>query len=165
MILGIDPGQTGAIVLIDDAKRALLQIWDMPTSEKTRGKGQQVNAYLLADVIDEAIDLAAGGTYGIRPEVVIEAVGAMPGQGVTSMFGFGHSAGVVDGVVAAKGLKATKVAPQAWKRLYGLTGREKDAARTEAMQLYPEASAFLARKKDCGRADALLIAHWGAVNG
>ena len=77
------------------------------------------------------------------------------------MFGFGRSAGVLDGVLAALGIQSIKVLPQRWKKATGLTGRDKDASRTLALALYPEMAKQLRRKKDSGRADALLIASWG----
>ena len=88
----------------------------------------------------------------------VEQVGPMPGQGVSSMFSFGYSAGVVSGVLGSLGVNKVMVRPQAWKKAYGLTGRDKDAARTLAIERYPEAAPLLVRKKDVGRADALLIA-------
>lgn len=77
------------------------------------------------------------------------------------MFSFGRSAGLCEGICAALGLRYAYVLPQAWKRLYGLTGRDKDCSRTEAIRLYPEIASELARKKDIGRADAVLIAGYG----
>lgn len=155
MIIGIDPGLTGAIALMDG--EICRGVWDMPVSAKTYGKGRQVNGRLLADLLDEIADPLS------RPSVLIEQVGSMPGQGVASMFSFGHSAGLCEGVCAALGLRYGYVLPQAWKRLYRLTGREKDAARTEAIRLYPEIAHELARKKDIGRADAVLIAGYGVA--
>jgi len=151
MILGIDPGLTGAIALIDGED--CLQVWDMPAIEKTHGKGKEVNAYLLADLIVEAVSEAEGNIVAH-----VEQVSAMPGQGVSSMFSFGHSAGVVKGVLGALGVKVVMVRPQAWKKTHSLTGKGKDASRTLAISLYPEMRHRLERKKDVGRADAMLIA-------
>ena len=159
MILGIDPGLTGALALVEGDQAVC--VWDMPTSERTSGKGQEVNAYLVADILEEALELA--GSRGALMAVV-ELVGAMPGQGVTSMWRFGHSAGTIDGVLGALGVRHTKVAPVRWKAAYRLTGREKDAARTVAIATYPEIRDKLARKKDIGRADALLIAGYGVMH-
>ena len=151
MYLGIDPGLSGALALVDGEK--MIRIWDMPVSVKTHGKGNEVNAYLLSDNIIEALEISEG-----MLTARVEQVSAMPGQGVSSMFSFGVSFGVISGVIGALGINKQMVRPAAWKRAIGLTGRDKDAARTLAIQLYPEAAQLLARKKDVGRADALLIA-------
>lgn len=161
MVIGIDPGLTGAVALIDGDQ--YVAVWDMPVVEKTHGKGKIVNAYLLADILLEA-KLDYIDPTGELAVAVVEQVSAMPGQGVTSMFGFGHSAGVIDGVLGALGIRHAKVLPRTWKRSAGLVGREKDASRTKAIELYPEARHMLQRKKDCGRADAILIAQWGEVH-
>jgi crossover junction endodeoxyribonuclease RuvC len=151
MIISIDPGVSGAIaVLRDDGD--LIDVIDMPTSAKTRGKGNEVNAVLLGDYLRSVI-LNSGEIV----RVAIEAVGAMPGQGVTSMFGFGRSLGVVEGVAAAFSLPVEYVTPQRWKKLHGLTGKDKDASRTLVLQKYPNHSDLFSRKKDNGRADAVLI--------
>ena len=83
----------------------------------------------------------------------------MPGQGVASMFNFGMGYGIIQGVVSALGIPYELVTPQSWKKRAGLIGKDKDNARTMAQQLYPDAP--LGRKKDIGRADALLIARFG----
>jgi crossover junction endodeoxyribonuclease RuvC len=154
MILGIDCGLTGALALVDgDECRG---VWDMPTVEKTHGKGQQISASLLSDIVDECIKDAGGDL-----RAVVERVAAMPGQGVSSMFAFGRSVGVVEGVCGALGLSVRYVTPQSWKRSMGLLKAEKDASRTLAIELFPEARHELARKKDVGRADALLIGLYG----
>lgn len=154
MILGIDPGISGALALLDDDDNVLF-VRDMPTSAKTNGKGQQVNAYLLNDVVNEAIMITE--TANSHLHVHIEQVNAMPGQGVTSMFGFGRSLGVIEGIVAACGLRTIFVRPNAWKKQFGLRGKDKDASRTLAIEYHPEIANQLSRKRDCGRADAILI--------
>jgi crossover junction endodeoxyribonuclease RuvC len=150
--IGIDPGLDGALALVlaDEA----IAVWDMPTVED--GKSRSVNGYLLADILAEAAEMV-----GARPSVVIERVSAMPGQGVSSMFNFGRSVGIVEGVVTGAGLPLTRVTPVTWKRRAKLIGKPKDASRAKALELWPEMSGELARKKDCGRADALLIAYYG----
>ena len=146
-VIGIDPGLTGAIAIYSDDE---IELFDMPVSAKLTGKGQQLNLSALHDLI-----------RGIDGEVWIEQVGPMPGQGVTSMFGFGRTVGQIEGIVSALGLPILYVTPQRWKRPLGLIGRDKDAARTMAIQRFPAVASMLARKKDCGRADALLIAYHG----
>ena len=154
MIIGIDPGLSGAVALLDGDE--CVDLWDMPISEKTHGKGKEVNAFLLADIIHDAVQKADGDLTAI-----IEQVSAMPGQGVSSMFAFGAAYGTVRGVLGAMGIPTTQVTPQRWKRAEGLTGRDKDASRTKAISEFPEVRHMLHRKKDVGRADAILIARYG----
>ena len=149
--LGVDPGVSGAIAYLAGPRVAW--VMDMPTMEKASGKGQQVNAAALAQILRSAPG---------RPTVWLEKVSAMPGQGVTSVFSFGRSTGVVEGVTAALGLSLRLVTPQMWKKRAGLTGKAKDAARTLCVQSHPEIAGELTRKKDVGRADAILIAEFGA---
>ena len=152
VILGCDPGQTGAIAAYDGT--IITGLIDMPTMTRLHGSGRQVDPYTLAT---EILDLCAGR----NATVVIEAVSAMPGQGVSSMFRFGESVGVVLGVLGALQVPVRMVTPARWKRTAGILGRDKDAARTLAIQLHPEVADQLARKKDIGRADAVCIARFG----
>ena len=138
MIIAIDPGKTGAIAfLFDDA--SWYRVIDMPPSPR-----------LLW------LELASGKT-DVR--VILERVSAMPGQGVTSMFNFGESFGIVQGVIAAIGYPLELVRPNVWKRDMGLT-KDKEVSRMKALQLFPEAADSLKRKKDEGRAEALLLGLW-----
>lgn len=152
LTFGIDPGQTGAIAVLHDGR--IEQVFDMPTMARLHGKGQQVDAYTLTSEL-------LGAAAGHNPRAVIEAVSAMPGQGVSSMFRFGESLGIVLGVLGALQIPVRWISPAKWKRAAGLTGKDKDAARTLALQLHPEVGDMLARKKDTGRADAICIAHFG----
>ena len=152
IILGFDPGQTGAIAAYDGER--IEAVIDMPTMTRLHGKGNQVNPYALTTAL---IDLCAGR----EATAVLEAVSAMPGQGVTSTFHFGESVGVVLGVLGALQIPVRMVTPAKWKKAAGLLGRDKDAARTLAIQLHPEVADQLARKKDTGRADAVGIARFG----
>ena len=125
LIIGIDPGCSGAIVVLDEAGEYLGH-QSMPTVKvgtKTRVNGSLVAAYLL-------------GFNGFS-HAYLEQGGAMPGQGVSSMFTFGHSAGVVEGILQGLFIPYTLVTPQAWKKSTGLIGSDKDAARSRAIQLYP----------------------------
>jgi len=144
VIISIDPGLTGAVGYYTNLGN-LVRIDDMPISAKTSGKGNQLNASALADIIGQA-DTA-----------IIERVHAMPGQGVTSVFGFGRSLGVIEGVLAANHVAIEWVTPQAWKKHFGLIGKDKDAARTLVIEKFPQHSEIFKRKKDVGRADAVLI--------
>jgi len=153
LIIGIDPGQTGALAVLEKGK--VKALFDMPTSARLFGKGKQVDGYALSSWLLEH-------SSGHDVQVLLEAVSAMPGQGASSsMFRFGESVGVVLGVCGALQLPVAWIRPVAWKRAAGLIGKDKDAARTLAIQLHPEAAGELTRKKDVGRADAICIAHFG----
>ena len=90
--------------------------------------------------------------------VVIEHVSAMPGQGVTSMFNFGQSFGILKGICTAMQLPMYFVRPTKWKKYFNLLNSEKDASRTRAIEIFPYFSSQLSRKKDSNKADAILIA-------
>ena len=156
IIFGIDPGQTGAIAVLHDGE--VKQVIDMPTTARLHGKGQQVDAYTLTSEL-----LAAASGHNQRL-AIIEAVSAMTGQGVSSTFRFGEALGVVLGVLGALQIPVSWASPVRWKKAAGLYGKDKDAARTLALQLHPEAGDMLTRKKDIGRADAICIAHFGSLN-
>ena len=147
MRIGIDPGISGAIAVLSDTNE-LIATYDMPLLPKSKSKNQ-VNAAALAKIISGHLPATA----------YLEAVSAMPGQGVTSMFSFGTSYGICQGVLAALNVPMVLVRPQAWKARAGLKGSEKDMARTLAQRLYLQAD--LSRKKDIGRADSILIARYG----
>jgi len=147
-IIGIDPGLTGAVAIIGDYGINLI---DMPVVAKST-RGKQVDGAALAQIFLEE---------RTRAFVYLEQVGAMPGQGVTSMFNFGHGYGIVQGVLYSLCIPFQLVTPQKWKKHHGLIGKQKDMARTLCIQRHPELSGQLKRKKDIGRADALLIAEYG----
>ena len=156
MIIGIDPGITGAIYF---GENHYSDVVDMPIMAKTSGKGNQINPYELTSLlIQPPIDRLTG-----IEAAYLESVHAMPGQGVSSVFSFGKSVGIIEGVLAALNIPLVMVTPQRWKKNAKLIGKDKDAARTLAIQLYPELSDRLSRKKDIGRADAILIAEFGKV--
>lgn len=145
MIIGIDPGCSGAVAVLDKNGAHMTHML-MPTMKV--GKGSRVNGAALAAFLREHADCHA----------YLEKVGAMPGQGVTSTFTFGHAAGVVEGMLQGLGIPYTLVTPQAWKKTVGLIGKDKDAARTRAIQLYPELRVLDLKGKGQAVADALLIA-------
>ena len=149
MIISIDPGCSGCAVALDDEGQILDHL-QMPTYKA--GKSSRVNAAALAGWIHRHRDARA---------VYVERVGAMPGQGVSSTFGFGHAAGVIEGVVGALGIPLVLVTPQAWKKAHGLIGTEKDAARTRAAQLYPWERTFDAKGRGQALADAVFIGLYG----
>lgn len=154
MRIGIDPGISGALALLTDDLK-LLEVVDMPVM--AQGKHHQVNAAELGKILERWRRKYEGNLTAY-----LESVSAMPGQGVSSMFGFGVSYGIVQGVLGTLQIPVIMITPGVWKRRAGLIGKEKDMARTLAIRLYPEAS--LARKLDCGRADAILIARFGTEN-
>jgi crossover junction endodeoxyribonuclease RuvC len=148
MKIGIDPGLSGAIAVLGD-NQSLFAVYDMPVMALSKGKSQ-VNAAALAVILREVL---------VPTVAYLEAVSAMPGQGVSGMFSFGTSYGIVQGVLAALRIPVVLVRPQTWKARAGLKGSEKDMARTLAIRLYPDAE--LSLKKHIGRADAILIARFG----
>jgi crossover junction endodeoxyribonuclease RuvC len=153
LVIGIDPGQTGAIAAMWGDK--VLAVKDMPVSARLQGKGNAVNTGELASILMEM------RVPGKPVLVVLEAVHAMPGQGVSSSFNFGDSVGAVRGVVGALQYPLMMVTPQKWKKRAGLIGKDKDAARTLAINRHPQVAHYLKRKKDGGRADAICIAEFG----
>nr|WP_314520684.1 crossover junction endodeoxyribonuclease RuvC [uncultured Lelliottia sp.] len=148
-ILGIDPGCSGALVLITEMGGYIDHL-AMPTIKV--GTKSRVNGAAVAAWIRQ---------YGIT-HAYLEQVGAMPGQGTASMFTFGHAAGVAEGILQGLNIPYTLVTPQAWKKSAGLIGSDKDAARSRAIQIYPELRALDAKAKGQAIADALLIARHGA---
>lgn len=154
IIIGIDPGLTGAVFFIENDGPLVA---DTPTivMAKSSGKGKKTD-YLPADMAKLLRDYAP-----LNCHVFIEKVGAMPGQGVTSMFGFGKGYGLWIGILAALEIPYTFVTPQAWKKVMMSGMADKDAARLRAQELWPSKSHLFARKKDIGRADAALIAEYG----
>lgn len=156
LVLGVDPGQTGAIALLADGQPA--GFIDMPTKERRAG-GLQIDGASLAAQI-RGVRQQHAGAYTFA---VIEQVSAGPGQGVSGMFRFGQADGIVRGVLDALGIPSIEVHPLTWKRYLQLQGQEKDAARLMVLQRFPGLAAMLARKKDVGRADALLVALWAEL--
>lgn len=148
-LIGIDPGAAGALVLLDAKSHHVIE-WDAMPVFKI-GKAIRVNAPALAAIL----------TKWDSAHAYVEQVGAMPGQGVSSMFSFGYSAGAVAGVLGALQITTTMVAPQAWKKRAGLIGQDKDAARSRAIQLWPDWRALDAKGKGQALADAALIARFG----
>jgi crossover junction endodeoxyribonuclease RuvC len=161
LIIGIDPGATGAIAFYSTETR-VLNVVDMPVVKIERGKRtvSHVDPVQLTAEIDFRIGML------VRPEEVhayVEKVGSMPGQGVASMFAFGRAAGVVEGVLAGLGVAHTLVPPQTWIKFAAVVGG-KDGSRQRAGQMFPAAAHLFSRAKDDGRADAALIAYYGAFH-
>jgi len=136
MRIGVDPGLQGAVAVVDDSLKCL-GLADMPLMALGKNH-QQINAAALAVQIDEFAHWAMWKDKKENTTVYLEQVSAMPKQGVTSMFNFGVSYGVVIGICGALQIPLVLVRPNAWKKTAGLIGKPKDAARTLAQQLYPE---------------------------
>jgi crossover junction endodeoxyribonuclease RuvC len=149
MIVGVDPGKTGAVALLDSTGQ-LVTVADMPVIWKI------VSPALLAEIVHNWIDPFTDPPYGTA---VIEDVHAMPKQGVSSVFSFGRALGVTEGVLAAEGFAITYVSPAKWKRTLGLSS-DKGASRRRATELWPDMAGSFKRVKDDGRAEAALIAYW-----
>ena len=152
LIIGIDPGISGSICFFKDGK--ILDVVEMPTMTDGKKNKRQVNGSQIYNEIKKKIDVVS--EENIR--VVIEHVTAMPGQGVTSMFNFGQSFGILKGICSAMRLPMYFVRPAKWKKYFNLINSEKDASRTRAIEIFPYFSSQLTKKKDSNKADAILIA-------
>ncbi len=152
LIIGIDPGISGSISFLDDGK--IIEVIEMPTMAEGKKNKKQVNG---SQIYNEILRMVKKfGKDDIR--VVIEQVSAMPGQGVTSMFNFGQSFGILKGICSAMQLPMYFVRPSKWKKYFNLINSEKDASRTRAIEIFPYFSSQLSKKKDSNKADAILIA-------
>jgi len=152
LIIGIDPGLSGSICFLKDGK--ILDVVEMPTMTEGKKNKRQVNGFQIYNEISKRINKLEN--QEIR--VVIEQVSAMPGQGVTSMFNFGQSFGTLKGLCAGMQLPVYFVRPAKWKKYFNLINSEKDASRTRAIEIFPNFSSQLSKKKDSNKADAILIA-------
>jgi len=152
LIIGIDPGISGSICFFQDGK--ILDVIEMPTMTEGKKNKKQVNG---SQIYNEICKI----TKDIEKQeirIVIEQVSAMPGQGVTSMFNFGQSFGILKGIFSAMQLPVYFVRPAKWKKYFNLLNSEKDASRTKAIEIFPYFSSRLSKKKDSNKADAILIA-------
>ena len=151
LIIGIDPGISGSICFFEDGK--ILEVIEMPVMTEGKKNKKQVNG---AQIYNEFLKRINKKEDEIR--VVIEQVSAMPGQGVTSMFNFGQSFGILKGICSAMQLPMFFVRPAKWKKYFNLINSQKDASRTRAIEIFPYFSTQLSKKKDSNKADAILIA-------
>lgn len=143
-ILGIDPGLGGAMVVLENDQP--IEWMRMPTYKI--GKSNLVNAAAVAAFVKNCeVDFA-----------IIESVHAMPGQGVTSMFTFGHACGTIMGVLGALEIRVSKITPQQWKKSLGLFGKNKDAARARALEFWPHWRVLDKKGEGQAMADAALMA-------
>ena len=151
LIIGIDPGISGSICFFKDGR--ILDVIEMPVMTEGKKNKKQVNG---AQIYNEFLKRINKKDDEIR--VVIEQVSAMPGQGVTSMFNFGQSYGILKGICSAMQLPMFFVRPAKWKKYFNLINSQKDASRTRAIEIFPYFSTQLSKKKDSNKADAILIA-------
>ena len=151
-IIGIDPGLSGGIAILENNK--VLNMFDMPVMSEGKKNKRQLNSAQLVSLIKENI------SSNDEIAVVVEQVNAMPGQGVTSMFNFGQTFVAIKGVCAALELPIFFVRPSKWKKHFELINSSKDSSRTKAIEMYPALSNQLAKKKDVNKSDAILIARF-----
>jgi len=154
LIIGIDPGISGSICFLKDG--VIKDVVEMPTMIEGKKNKKQVNGSQIFNEISKNIKNVDKKNI----KVVIEHVTAMPGQGVTSMFNFGQSFGILKGICSAMQLSVYFVRPTKWKKYFNLINSEKDASRTRAIEIFPYYSSHLSRKKDSNKADAILIASY-----
>ena len=154
LIIGIDPGISGSICFLDNGK--ILDVIEMPIMTDGKKNKKQVNGSQVFNEVTKRIKQFEKNQI----RVVIEHVSAMPGQGVTSMFNFGQSFGILKGICTAMQLPMYFVRPTKWKRYFNLLNSEKDASRTRAIEIFPYFSSNLSKKKDSNKADAILIASY-----
>jgi len=152
IIIGIDPGISGAVCILTNGK--ITEIYEMPTMIDGKKNKKQVNGAEITNIINKEIENEKD------VKVVIEHVSAMPGQGVTSMFNFGQSFGVLKGICAALKLPVHFIRPVKWKKHFNLINTEKDASRTKVIEAFPYISSKISKKKDANKADAILIARF-----
>ena len=154
LIIGIDPGISGSICFLEDG--TIKDVLEMPTMTEGKKNKKQVNGSQIFNEISFRIK-----KYEKKDvKVVIEQVSAMPGQGVTSMFNFGQSFGILKGICSAMQLPIYFVRPAKWKKYFNLINSEKDASRTRAIEIFPYFSSNLSKKKDSNKADAILLASY-----
>jgi crossover junction endodeoxyribonuclease RuvC len=153
IVAGIDPGIHGglAIVVVENgAAPRLVEAIDVPvvgTNAKERVDVIAIRAWFSKHDVQHAF---------------IERAQALPKQGSSSGFKYGRAVGAIEAAIALSGIPVTIVDPSVWKRFWGLPGKDKESSRQKALQLFPAAHAALERKKDHGRAEATLIALYGA---
>ena len=152
LIIAIDPGINGAICFFENGE--VKDVLEMPTMAEGKKNKRQVNGHQMYNEISSRIK----GHDAQNINVIVEQVSAMPGQGVTSMFNFGQSFGVIKGICAAMQLPIFFVRPAKWKKHFELINSQKDSSRTKAIEMFPTISSILSKKKDSNKADAILIA-------
>ena len=141
LIIGIDPGISGSICFFQDGK--IIDVIEMPNMPEGKKNKKQVNgAQIYYEISSRIKDIKKEDI-----KVIIEQVSAMPGQGVTSMFNFGQSFGILKGICSAMQLPMYFVRPTKWKKYFNLINSEKDASRTKAIEIFPYFSSELSKKR------------------
>ena len=153
-IIGIDPGISGAICFFESD--IIKDVIEMPVMADGKKNKRQINGPQIVNEIQKRIENIPKKNIF----VVVEHVSAMPGQGVTSMFNFGQSFGILKGLCSAMELPMYFVRPARWKKYFNLLNSQKDASRTRAIEIFPYFSSQLSKKKDSNKADAILIANF-----
>ncbi len=146
--LGIDPGVSGGLAIIEFAK--VIDAIDVP---------------VIGSAAKERVDSIAIGKLIEQHQpsfAFIERAGAIPKQGSSSGFKYGRAVGALEATVILSGIPIQIIEPAVWKRALRLPGKDKEAARQRALELFPAAHALIARKRDHGRAEAILIAMYGS---
>ena len=151
-VIGIDPGLSGAIAVLEEKK--VLGVFEMPVMAEGKKNKRQLNSAQLVNIIQDNLNNREEAI------IVVEQVNAMPGQGVTSMFNFGQTFGAIKGVCAALKLPIYFVRPSKWKKHFELINASKDSSRTKVIEMYPSLSNQLTKKKDVNKSDAILIARF-----
>jgi len=151
-IIGIDPGISGAMCFFESD--IIKDVIEMPVMADGKKNKRQINGPQIVNEIQKRIENIPKKNIF----VVVEHVSAMPGQGVTSMFNFGQSFGVIKGICSALKLPIYFVRPVKWKKYFNLIKTDKEAIRPKTIQIFPYISSKLSKKKDNNKADAILIA-------
>lgn len=165
-IMGIDPGLSGALGLID-TKTGEIQVVDMPLRVQSSKRVRSKTTGKMRDKVKRVVDGRAVADWieAHQPdEAIVEAVASRPQQGVVSVFTFGESYGAVCGAVEAMCLPLHRVPPRVWKARAGLLNQDKSASLTLARTTFASAAPHLKRAKDNGRAEALLIAWYRSLH-
>ena len=153
VIVGIDPGLSGAIGVLESSGKAST-VLDMPIMVKGKGTGAVKNCVNPRGLYDLLMRL------GSIDYCVLETVNSMPGQGVAGVFSLGDTYGAIRSVIACLGIPLINVPPVTWKKHFKIQ-KDKEVARSLAIQTFPEIADRLSRKKDIDRAESLLLALWG----
>jgi len=141
LIIGIDPGISGAICFFENGE--VKDVIDMPTMADGKKNKRQINGRQIFNEISSRIN-----SYDLKNiNIIVEHVSAMPGQGVTSMFNFGQSFGIIKGICSAMQLPIFFVRPAKWKKHFDLINSQKDSSRTKAIEMFPKISSILSKKK------------------
>lgn len=152
LILGIDPGLSGAFAFFDPVANKIVRLGDMPTFSNSKNQKRTLNIHALAEELSPFMDQT-----GLA---VVEEPGAMPGQGLSSTFQFGKACGIVTGICATHKVHVLNANPAVWKTAMGLT-RDKKRSRERATALFPLHASYFYRRQDDGRAEAALLALFG----